>query len=216
MDRERERMKRLFANGRGLRIIPAIMVVFTGLVVAGLTSWSRSQNDALAENAYAQLPLGALTRIEMIRYITEQGGEAITTNHADNLYRMRMGDDYLVLVCGAKGTIDATAVYSETGDLLDTNGIDPIAFDCEYVPQTYAELCERYGAPHGERGSGLYYACYLTDEAQIVAFRMEPSAESYFVGDDDTGEQQDELVIRSIYVENIATMEDNRQYILEP
>ena len=107
MDREWERMKRLFANGRGLRIIPAIMVVFTGLVVAGLTSWSRSQNDALAENAYAQLPLGALTRIEMIRYITEQGGEAITTNHADNFYRMRMGDDYLVLVCGSKGTIDA-------------------------------------------------------------------------------------------------------------
>ena len=114
MDREWERMKRLFANGRGLRIIPAIMVVFTGLVVAGLTSWSRSQNDALAENAYAQLPLGALTRIEMIRYITEQGGEAITTNHADNFYRMRMGDDYLVLVCGSKGTIDAIAVYSET------------------------------------------------------------------------------------------------------
>ena len=207
-----------FANGRGLRVIPAIMVVLTGLVVAmaGLTGCSRGQNDAQAENAYAQLPLGALTKIEMIRYITEQGGEAITTNNADNLYRMRMGDDYLVLVCGLEGTIDAIAVYSETGDLLDTKGVDPIAFDREHVPQTYAELCERYGAPHGERGSGLYYACYLTDEAQIVAFRMEPSTESYFVGDDDPGEQQDELVIRSIYVENIATMEDNRRYILEP
>lgn len=207
-----------FANGRGLRVIPAIMVVLTGLVVAmaGLTGCSRGQNDAQAENAYAQLPLGALTKIEMIRYITEQGGEAITTNNADNLYRMRMGDDYLVLVCGLEGTIDAIAVYSETGDLLDTKGVDPIAFDREHVPQTYAELCERYGAPHGERGSGLLYVCYLTDDAQIVAFRIEPSAESYFIGDDDTGEQQDDLVIRSIYVENIATMEDNRQYILEP
>ena len=158
-----------FANGRGLRVIPAIMVVLTGLVVAmaGLTGCSRGQNDAQAENAYAQLPLGALTKIEMIRYITEQGGEAITTNNADNLYRMRMGDDYLVLVCGLEGTIDAIAVYSETGDLLDTKGVDPIAFDREHVPQTYAELCERYGAPHGERGSGLYYACYLTERRSL-------------------------------------------------
>ena len=103
MDREWERMKRLCCK----RARPANHTGNHGSVHrigrGRLTSWSRSQNDALAENAYAQLPLGALTRIEMIRYITEQGGEAITTNHADNFYRMRMGDDYLVLVCGSKG-----------------------------------------------------------------------------------------------------------------
>lgn len=201
-----------------LRFRPAMIVALLGLAVvaAGLSGCRCGQDDGPAANRYAQLPLGALTRIEMIRYITEQGGEAITANHADNFYRMRTGADYLVLVCGAKGTIDAIAVYSETGDLLYTNGIDPISLDREYVPQTYAELCERYGAPHGERGSGLYYACYLTDEAQIVAFRIEPSAESYFIKDDDTGVQPNDLMIRSIYVEEIATMEDNRQYILEP
>lgn len=205
-------------NKQDLRFRPAIIVALMGLVIvaAGLSGCRCGQDDGPSAEIYAQLPLGALTRIEMIRYITEQGGEAITTNNADNFYRMRMGDDYLVLVCGSKGTIDAIAVYSETGDLLYTNGIDPISFDREYVPQTYAELCERYGAPHGERGSGLYYACYLTDEAQIVAFRIEPSAESYFIKDDDAGEQPDDLIIRSIYVEEIATMEDNRQYILEP
>ena len=33
---------------------------------------------------------------------------------------------------------------------------------------------------------------------------MEPSAESYFIKDDDAGEQPDDLIIRSIYVEEIG------------
>lgn len=220
MDVKGERWVRTHLGGL-TRLIFGALLFIAGMSLIGLSSGCKYcyKGKAFdAEALYAKLPLGSWTQPEMIRYIIDHGGVSIDSDENEGLFRMRYEDNYLVLVQDTDQIVRAIAVYSEEGSPVYLDGVKPIAFDENRLPTTCDEVFSAYGAPHGERGSGLWLLCYLTEDAEIVAFRVGNGRHAVTGGETggSTPSPVEPAAVLSVYTEPVSTMAIDRNYILQP